>query len=342
MRALLSVTFAIFVVSAFAFAYKAGFASTSSRASAQSPDPQTTLGSTLSVPASINLQWAQHWRYSPGGDKMAIGGLRSIYVWTLDSGEVCDLLPQPDRDELAACLGPWFCWADGDHILALETQNSLAEAAARAADRSQPFPACVERLALFDVRTGERVRSTSMVEVTGTADADVWYIRANDGKLRTYDSRTGEVGSEAFFDYRAGAGVAAQVAPGSDWFFNVVSDDPDNPCKFYGRLEVFNVQTGEKRTWDHVSQAPSNPLTITPDARFFIKSTAGPIGPVPHVYDLVTGQELSVPDGERWAPYLLSPERSALLVMLVRPGPERHDPFNITYVEIALRDLIPS
>jgi len=310
------------------------------------PEFQTTAGQPLKVPAEIPLDRATQWDYSPNGTRLAFL-FQSIWVWSIDGNEVNELPPAPENELYAYVLHrgsdvPAFYWTDDTHILACESHNLKAESAAWLADHTNPLPTCSYRWVLFDVTTGERVRVVSDVvnggpdglQVVGVQDADVWYVKALDGKLRTYDSCTQEVGPEAYFDYNSGCGYAIQVSAGSMWFSALVPHDAQDPL--HGRLDVFNITTGETRSAENIFRAG----ILTTDGRYlFSCATAADGLAEPRIDDIAFGVSLGVPAGERWLPGCISTARGVLLVGV----PENaDDPRNCTwkYAEVPLDYLL--
>lgn len=302
-----------------------------SRSSSASAPFQTTVGIPLNIPEVIPLEWTTgRWQYSPDGTRLAMLALNSVWVWNFDSNEVVQLTSTADDEQHGAVFHGMMFWTDDGHILARETHNSFAEGAAWSADHSLPLPEIGFRWVLLDSRTGQRIRSVAdrvnadawgMLDVVGVVDADVWYIKARDGKLRTYDSRTRTVGSQAYFDYNGGNGRAAQIAPGSDWFSALDPAEPPDPQRpSRGRLDVFNIQTGEVRSVDDI-YLPTLPALITPDGRYLFTTETGEDGNgVPEIYDLGLGIQVPLPAAERWGIWSLSASRGVLLVGIGRPG----------------------
>lgn len=302
-------------------------------------DPfQTLVGTTLHIPEIIPLKWANKWAYSPDGTRLAFVEARSIWMWHLGTGQVDRLTPTADDELHGATLSPSVLfWVDDRHILMLEAQSNLAEA------RSRP-PGTIAnmelRWVLIDSVTGERVRvvetqeSPDGVHVVGVRDMDVWYVLAPDRKLRTYDSRTGEFGTEAYFDYNTGD--AMQIAPASPWFSASIPTDPDPAKRHRGRVEVFNIETGERRgPLDDVYLSPP-PGMVTPDARYLFTVVAHQDGGGMLVlHDLVLGVQRPLPAGERWFIGAMSAARGVVLVIVLTPGNEPND-IACTYSEVPL------
>lgn len=313
--------------------------------SGQAGEPfQTMVGTVCEFPASIPLKWSDQWTFSPDGQNLAISALQSIWVWELADNEVRELTATAD-DEAHGSAFSQFLWTDDRHILALETQNSHAEAAAWSADHELPLPTVGFRWVLLDTQTGQRLRIVADsqnggeygLEVVGVVDADVWYIHAPDGKLRTYDSRTRTVGSEAYFDFDAEGARAFQVAPGGLWFSALIPDDPYRPLE--GRLDVFNIQSSERRSVSNVYVNPERAL-VTPEGRYLFASSPGDDqGGVPRVYNLALGVEIQVPAGERWAPMVLSAARGVLLVGIPKSGNGPNE-YDWDYAEVPVSYLI--
>ena len=296
----------------------------SSRARSGPPDPyQTRVGAVLNIPDCFAFDWAEEWRYSPNGSRMALEALGAVWVWTVGTADVRQFSAVPEGESRAASFGT-FMWTDDQHILASEYRADAA-CDARLGDR----PPYEDRWVLLDAATGARLRRVTDevnggpdgLDVVGVVDADIWYIKARDGKLRTYDSRTGTLGEEEYFDYNAGRGSAHQVSPGSPWFSAFVPADPGGD-PWRGRLEVFNIQSAERRIAEDGSlAAPLSMMLMTPDARYLFHGYGGDDGKfVPLISDLAYGIERGAPPGERWVPYAVSAARGVLLVM-VPPEP---------------------
>lgn len=311
---------------------------------------QTAVGTLLNIPEVIPLKWTTgRWQYSPDGTRLAMLALNSVWVWNLESSEVIELAPVADDQQHGALFHEGLLWTDNRHILAKELHNSFAEGAAWRANRSLPFPEVAYRWVLIDSRTGERVRSVAdpvnshaggMLDVVGVVDADVWYIHARDGKLRTYDSRTQTVGSEAYFDYDSGNGRAVQIASGSAWFSALDPAEPPDPQRpSRGRVDVFNIQTGEVRRSRDDVYLPTLPALVTPDAKYlFTTETGEDGGGIPEIYDLALGTQVPVPAGERWMLGALSAARGVLLVGVFRPT-DKPDHYKVDWAEVPLSYL---
>ncbi len=314
-----------------------GAASTKS-APVRIEDPfQTLVGTPLHIPEVIPLKWANKWAYSPDGTRLAFVEPFSSWIWHLGTSRVDRLTPTADDELHGATFSPsGLFWTDDRHVLVLEGQSNLAEA------RSRPPGTLANmglRWVLFDSVTGERVRvvetreSPDGVHVVGVRDMDVWYVLAPDRKLRTYDSRTGEFGTEAYFDYNTGD--AMQVAPGSPWFSAAIPTDPDSAKRHRGRVEVFNIETGETRSVDDVYLSPP-PGMVTPDARYLLTVVAHQDGGGMLVlHDLLLGVQRPLPAGERWFVAAMSGARGTVLVIVLTPG-NQPDDIVCTYSEVPL------
>lgn len=309
---------------------------------AESAPFQTQIGIEIEIPSSIPIDWSEQWTYSPDGLRMAFSSLGSIWIWTRTTDEVQQLSPRV-VDEGDGVLFKRYLWADDTHIIVEETRHSLAESEAFRGDHDLPFPAIMTHWILLDIRTGEPIRRVEgqgngeQLVVVGAVDRDIWYVRAHDNKLRILDSRTGELGAEEFFDYGAGMGYAAQLGPGSPWFSTLVPHDPADPA--FGRLEVFNIQTGARRSVSDI-YAPIAPALVTLDGRYLFVTLQGSDGAlVPRMRDLVLNTDIPLPPGERWGPWVLSTSRGVLLVgipHLVSP-PHR---YSWHYAEVSLSDIL--
>lgn len=310
--------------------------------SSAGPVFQSHLGSPLDWPAAVPSELGEM-HYSPDGTRLAVSARRSIWVWEFSSGEVTQLAPTPADAEHGYSFGGFF-WADADHILACETGSNFAEVAAFMANHDAPLN-LTTTWALVNIHTGERVRGVSDsvngdadgLHILGVVDKDVWYIKAPDGKLRSYDSRTQTVGSQAYFTYGAGEGTAVQTAPGSPWFSAVVLDDPYSPdAPVFGRLDVLNILTGEKRS---ISNVLGRTKTVTADGRFFFTSTMGNDGgTVPILFDLAQGLQVPLPAGERWGLEQVSSARGVVLVTIRIPT-DVPNKYKYQYVEVPLAAL---
>lgn len=336
---------ATFAITGAALVNTRGLAGTKNRPatsnSSQTDGPfETHSGQVLQVPAAIPLQWSERWGYSPDGTRLAIPALGSVWVWRISNNQVRQLSATADDGQHGSAFSSVF-WTDDRRILAMETQNSLAEAAAWSADHASPMPAIEHRWVLLDSETGDRIRcvnDATRLEVVGVENADVWYIKAADGKLRTYDSLTGTVGSQSYFDYNAGHGYAAQVGTGSPWFSALVSQGPGNSAGSQGRLDVFNIGTGQSRSVPNVRLSVP-PAIVTQNGRYLFTASLGQDGAsVPEVH-VVGDIQIPVPPGERWIPYCVSAARGVLLVAIPRPtsAPNQYD---WHYAEVPLSELL--
>lgn len=297
----------------------------------------TAAGQLLSFPAGMPVDRAQQWDYSPDGTRLALLVPASISVWTIESNQVTEL-PAAPGDQTYSYALRGFYWVDSAQILAREERCSKAEAGAWLANHSNPIPTPSHRWVLLNAMNAQRVMEGPFdnLVVVGVKDAHTWYVKASDGKLRAYDSLTQTLGSEAYFDYNAGAGFAAQVCPGSDWFHALVPGSPQDP--FHGRLDVFNIATGQKRSAEGVYR-PIPAAALTSDGRYlFSTATAGDGLGEPRIDDLAGGVKLSLPPGERWLPWCISSTRGMLLVGVPKATGVSND-FTWDYAEVPLSYL---
>jgi hypothetical protein len=109
----------------------------------------------------------------------------------------------------------------------------------------------------------------------------------------------------------------------------------------FGRLDVFNIETGEVRSARDV-RVPVMPALVTPDARFLFSAGTGADGQgIPRVHLLGPGTELSLPDGELGRIWALSAARGLLLVGVPFPGAKPNQ-FDWQFYEVPLSRLTAS
>lgn len=269
--------------------------------------------------------------YAPGGSQIAWLGAKLV-VADLETGARKEFSELAD-DAAHGSRFQEFLWADDHHLIVTERQSRSS------LSLSDPEQDLV-RFVLIAVDTGARVRTViacpSVAGVAGSIDADVWYVRTADNRLRTFDCRTGALGADDYFTYTDSGGSAMQTAPGSEWFtVKVPNLDWRRP---EGELVVFNVRTGERRSMNDVF-LPGGLRNVTADGRYAIAARVREGKTVWYAADFAAGVEMPLDLCDVAAVGPVSSARGAALLYVSSPGVDANHP-QWRFEESALVDLV--